>query len=317
MKYLIVGTGAVGATIGAFLLNTGKDVSFISRGKQLERLITQGLAINSDMIGKKTFKNIKAYNQNDFAGKADIIFVCVKSYSIDEIAPLIEKASHEKTLVIPILNTFETGKKLAQTVKTPVMFDGCIYVVSEIENTGAIKQTTNIFKIVFGRIDKKELPENAIKKLRNDLNEAKIESVFVDDINSAKFAKFSLTSAFACCGAYYDLEAKDFQQQGKYRTTVTEMLNEMKTLSKAMKLDIKVDIISESLKIIDKFNPTATASMQRDLKSKGQAQSEMSGLLFDVIKLSKKYNVKMPHYEEIAKKFSNKEDIVSAEVLAT
>lgn len=315
MKYLIVGTGAVGATIGAFLLSTGKDVSFISRGKQLERLIAKGLVIKSDMIGEKIFKNIKAYTQNDFAEKADIIFVCVKSYSIEEIAPLIEKASHEKTLVIPILNTFETGKKLAQTVKTPIMFDGCIYVVSEIENSGAIKQTTNIFRIIFGRIDEKTPQENIINALIKDLNESKIESEFVDDINSAKFAKFSLTSAFACCGAYYDIEAKDFHKQGIYRNTLIEMLGEMKTLSKAMNLNIKSDIVSESLAIIDKFNPTATASMQRDLKSKGQAQSEMSGLLFDVIKLSQKYNVKMPRYEEIAKKFSNKEDIISAEEL--
>ena len=311
MKYLIVGTGAVGATIGAFLLNAGKDVDFISRGKQLERLISKGLEINSDMIGEKTFKDIKAYSQNDFAGKVDIIFVCVKSYSIEEIAPLIEKVSNEKTLVIPILNTFETGKKLAQTVKTPIMLDGCIYVVSEIENSGEIKQTTNIFRIVFGRIDEKTPQENILNTLTKDLNEAKIESEFVDDINSAKFAKFSLTSAFACCGAYYDIEAKDFHKQGKYRTTLIEMLNEMKNLSKAMNLNIKSDIVSESLAIIDKFNPTATASMQRDLKLKGQNQSEMSGLLFDVIKLGQQYNVKMPRYEEIAHKFSNKKNIIN------
>jgi len=304
MKYIIAGTGAVGASIGAFLLNTGKDVSFISRGKQLEAMLNKGLTVKSDMIGEKTFNNIKAYTQNNFTEQADVIFVCVKSYSLDEIAPLIEKSSHENTLIIPILNTFETGKKLAQTVKTPIMFDGCIYVISEMENPGVIKQTTKIFKIVFGQVDEKPLPENILQKVLKDLGEAHIEAEFVNDINSAKFAKFSITSTFACCGAYYDLEAKDYQQEGKYRKILIEMLTEMKNLAQAMKLNIKTDIVTESIAVIDKFNPTATASMQRDLKYKGQAQSEMSGLLFDVIKLSQKYNVRMPHYEKIAENFS-------------
>lgn len=304
MKYLIAGTGAVGASIGAFLLNINKDVTFISRGNQLETLLNTGLTIKSDTIGDKIFKNIKAYNQNNFNEKVDVIFVCVKSYSLDEIAPLIEKASHEKTLVIPILNTFENGKKLKKIAKTPIMFDGCVYIVCEMESVATVKQTTDIFKIVFGRIDEKPLPQNAIETVLNDLKEAKIEADFVKDINSAKFEKYSITSTFACCGAYYDIVASDFQQEGKYRTVLTEMLKEMKNLSLAMRLDIKNDIVSNSLAIIDRFKPDTTASMQRDLKTKGQEKSEMDGLLFDVLKLAREYNVAMPHYEEIAKKFS-------------
>ena len=36
MKYLIVGSGGTGAAIGAFLANTGKDVTFMARGAHLE-----------------------------------------------------------------------------------------------------------------------------------------------------------------------------------------------------------------------------------------------------------------------------------------
>ena len=35
MKYLIVGSGGTGAAIGAFLANTGKDVTFMARGAHL------------------------------------------------------------------------------------------------------------------------------------------------------------------------------------------------------------------------------------------------------------------------------------------
>lgn len=38
MKYLILGTGGTGASIGAFLAAEGKDVTFMARGAHLEAM---------------------------------------------------------------------------------------------------------------------------------------------------------------------------------------------------------------------------------------------------------------------------------------
>lgn len=301
MKYLIIGAGAVGASIGAFLSVAKKDVTLVARGKHLQAIKQQGLKIKSDMLGSLTLTNINAFSQDEFEGKADVIFVCVKSYSIEEICPIIEKSSKSNTIVIPVLNTFKTGEKISAFVKTPAIFDGCIYIVSQIEDYGIISQTTNIFKIVFGETGNKCANKKTLQKLKQDLTDSQISFEHVNDINSAKFEKFSLTSAFASNGAFFDIEAKDVQTRGVYRNSLIKLLEEMKDLACAMNLNIKIDVVNDNLKIIDKFNPTATASMQRDLKYK--PESEINGLLFDVLKLGGKYNVKMPHYQEISEKF--------------
>ena len=77
MKYLVVGTGGVGGSIAGFLALAGKDVTCIARGKHLDAIRQKGLHLKSDLKGEH-FLPVKAYTAEEFEGKADVIFVCVK-----------------------------------------------------------------------------------------------------------------------------------------------------------------------------------------------------------------------------------------------
>ena len=82
MKYLIAGTGGVGGSIAGFLSLAGKDVTCIARGAHLQSIQTNGLKLKSDLKGEHTLR-IPATTAGEFNGKADVIFVCVKGYSVD------------------------------------------------------------------------------------------------------------------------------------------------------------------------------------------------------------------------------------------
>lgn len=86
MNYLIIGTGGVGGCIAGFLALAGKDVTCIARGKHLEAIRRQGLHLKSDLKGEH-FLRVKACTAEEYRGKADVILVCVKGYSIDSIRP--------------------------------------------------------------------------------------------------------------------------------------------------------------------------------------------------------------------------------------
>lgn len=98
MKYLIVGSGGTGAAIGAFLANTGKDVTFMARGAHLEAMKKNGLVLDSALKGKIELNNVKAYEGKDIHEKYDVIFVCVKSYSLKEVLPVIKNTRFKKHL---------------------------------------------------------------------------------------------------------------------------------------------------------------------------------------------------------------------------
>ena len=75
----------------------------------------------------------------------------------------------------------------------------------------------------------------------------------------------------------------------------------MDTLAKAMGIDFGMDIVNKNLTILDALAPTASTSMQRDLMLK--KESEIDGLIFEVVRLAHTYNVELPWYTKIAQAF--------------
>ena len=66
-----------------------------------------------------------------------------------------------------------------------------------------------------------------------------------------------------------------------------------------MGIHFEGDIVKTNLDILDSLTPEASTSMQRDVK-KGK-ESEIDGLIFEVVRMAKKYGVELPMYEKIAK----------------
>ena len=114
MKYVIVGTGGTGGCIGASLASGGQDVTFIARGDHLHTLRESGLYLESDLKGMLYIQPVQACTTEEYDQIADVILVCVKFYSLSSILPLLQKASDEHTVIIPILNVYGTGQLLSQ-----------------------------------------------------------------------------------------------------------------------------------------------------------------------------------------------------------
>lgn len=300
MKYLIAGTGGVGGSIAAFLALAGKDVTCIARGEHLAAIRERGLLLHSDLKGEHTLK-IDASTAEEFQGKADVIFVCVKGYSVDSITDLIKRAAHKDTVVIPILNVYGTGPRIQRLVPGVTVLDGCIYIVGFISGKGEITQMGKIFRLVYGAHKGTSVPEGVLEAIQYDLQESGIKAEISPDINRDTFVKWSFISAMAVTGAYYDVPMGEVQKSGKIRDTFIGLSRESAALGRKLGIEFKEDVIEYNLKVIDKLAPESTASMQKDLE-KGH-QSEVQGLLFDVIAAAEEQGIDIPTYRMVAEKF--------------
>ena len=108
MKYAIIGAGGCGGSIGAFLAEAGQDVTLIARGEHLAAIREHGICVESP---SRTFTvtDIKAVDEAGYAEIPDVLFVCVKGYSIPYISPFLREHSDAETLIVPILNIYGTG----------------------------------------------------------------------------------------------------------------------------------------------------------------------------------------------------------------
>lgn len=299
-KYLIVGTGGVGGSIAGFLALAGEDVTCIARGKHLEAMREHGLHLKSDLKGEH-FLPLQACTAEEYNDRADVIFVCVKGYSIDSIKDLLEKAAHSDTLVIPILNVYGTGPRIGRLVPRVTVLDGCIYIVGFVSGSGEITQMGKIFRLVFGARPEQGVAPERLEAIAHVLRNAGIKVDISDDINRDTFIKWSFISAMACTGAYHDVPMGALQHPGDERDTFIGLSRESTEIGRKMGITYQEDPIAYNLTVIDKLDPESTASMQKDI-AKGH-ESEIQGLLFDMIDLGKKMGVDMPTYHKVEQKF--------------
>lgn len=299
MKYLVIGAGGTGGSIGAYMTEAGKDVTLIARGEHLKKMQQQGLRMETMAKGDYTVYPIQVRDMGHYEEQPDVIFVCVKGYSLQEVVPFIRRVAKESTIVIPILNIYGTGGKLQEQLPELLVTDGCIYIAGEVKEPGTILLKGNIFRIVFGVRNPEELrPE--LFQIVKDLQESGIDGVLSDNIRRDALQKFAYVSPMAACGLYYHVSAGEIQKTGEPRDTFVKLMKEVDALAVAMEVPFLVDIVTTNLQILDALTPEASTSMQRDIYA-GKS-SEIDGLIYEVVRMGQQYGVPTPVYEMVAKK---------------
>jgi 2-dehydropantoate 2-reductase len=304
INYLVVGTGGVGGSIAGFLALAGKEVTCIARGAHLQAICEQGLKLKSDLKGIHSLQ-IPAYASEEFTGKADVIFVCVKGYSLESIAGLIQKASHKDTLIIPVLNVYGTGDRIQSMIENggAMALDGCIYIVSFVSAPGEITQMGKIFRLVYGVRKGTTVPAGKIQAIQADLTESGINAVISEDINQDTFIKWSYISAMALTGAYFDVPMREIQRAGEERDVFTGLSAESAEVGRKLNIPVPDDLVARNLKVLDGLDPDSTASLQKDIAK--EHESEIDDLLFNMIRMAEKTGVETPVYRKVAKYFSH------------
>lgn len=296
MKILVIGAGGTGAPIAAHLKNGGADVSVIARGEHLKAIKANGLTIKKS-DGTELNVKIDAYCEEEYSEKADVILVTVKSYSIDSVIPLIRKAAHENTVVIPLLNVFTTGEYLSEKLPELYVVDGTMYIVSSIKEPGVITMNADIFKVIFGERkgqEAKPVLDTIAKEMRN----CRIFAQHTPEIRKEALLKFSFVSPLAATGVYHKCRAGDMQKEGKERETFISLVSEVEALANSMGIVFDESLTQRSLKLLSARTPDMIASMQRDVEA--GKQSEFDGLIHSVAKISKEKGLGLKTYEMIS-----------------
>ena len=320
MKYIIIGAGGTGGILGFYMTKAGKDVTLIARNAHLEAMQKQGLSVEKMWTNETETIPVGAESMESYEAKgekADVILVCVKKYSLDSCIPFIQDISHENTIVVPVLNVYGTGAYLQEKLPKVLVTDGCIYVSANIKQAGVLLQHGEILRVFFGVREKEDLKklngqsdgeykaERLLKKIAQDFKDSGIDGILSDNIKRDALTKFSYVSPIGTAGLYLHAVAGDFQREGEARELFKTLIREIVTLANAMGITFEEDLVERNLKILSNLPEEATTSMQRDV-IEGK-QSEIDGLVYEVVRMAKKYGVEVPAYERAAEKFREME----------
>lgn len=320
MKYIIIGAGGTGGILGFYMTKAGKDVTLIARNAHLEAMKKQGLSVQKMWTNETETIPVSAESMESYEAKgekADVILVCVKKYSLDSCIPFIQNISHKNTIVVPVLNVYGTGAYLQEKLPELLVTDGCIYVSANIKQAGVLLQHGEILRVFFGVREKENLKklngqldgeykaERLLKKIAQDFKDSGIDGILSDNIKRDALTKFSYVSPIGTAGLYLHAVAGDFQREGEARELFKTLIREIVTLANAMGITFEEDLVERNLKILSNLPEEATTSMQRDVME--GKQSEIDGLVYEVVRMAKKYGGEVPAYERAAEKFREME----------
>lgn len=310
MKYAIIGAGGTGGILGFYMTKADRDVTLIARGRHLAAMQEKGLAVEKMWDGTTEIIPVKAMDMEHYDEQPDVVLVCVKGYSLEDTIPFIQRVAKPSTIVIPVLNIYGTGAKMQEQLPKLLVTDGCIYVSANIKEPGVLIQHGRILRVVYGvrnmssqKVNIKRAHEemlDALKDIKKDFDDSGIDGVLSENIQRDALEKFSYVSPIGAAGLYYHATAADFQREGKQRETFKTMIREIAALAEAMGVPFERDMVEVNLKILSSLAPEATTSMQRDVME--GKDSEIDGLVYEVVRMGERYHVPVPMYAKVAEK---------------
>ena len=299
MKYAIIGAGGTGGILGFYMTKAGKDVTLIARGRHLAAMQESGLAVEKMWDGTTETIPVKAADMDHYSERPDVILVCVKGYSLEDTIPFIQRVANPSTIVIPVLNIYGTGAKMQEKLPNLLVTDGCIYVSANIKEPGVLIQHGKILRVVYGVREKEEY-DPRLEEIKQDFDVSGIDGVLSENIRRDALEKFSYVSPIGAAGLYFHATAADFQREGEEREAFKTMIREIAALAEAMGVPFERDMVDVNLKILSTLAPEATTSMQRDVME--GKDSEIDGLVYEVVRMGERYHVPVPMYEKVAEK---------------
>lgn len=310
MKYAIIGAGGTGGILGFYMTKADRDVTLIARGRHLAAMQEKGLAVEKMWDGTTETIPVKATDMEHYDEQPDVVLVCVKGYSLEDTIPFIQRVAKPSTIVIPVLNIYGTGAKMQEKLPKLLVTDGCIYVSANIKEPGVLSQHGRILRVVYGvrnmssqKVNDKRAHEEILDDLKNikkDFDDSGIDGVLSENIQRDALEKFSYVSPIGAAGLYYHATAADFQREGEQRETFKTMIREITALAEAMGVPFERDMVEVNLKILSSLAPEATTSMQRDVMD--GKDSEIDGLVYEVVRMGERYHVPVPMYAKVAEK---------------
>jgi len=147
MRVAIMGSGGVGAYVGARLQAAGEQVAFIARGAHLAALRADGLRIEHPQHPLH-LPEVQATDTPADIGPVDVVVFAVKLWDTDTAARQIAPLVGDGTRVLTLQNGIDSVALIGRHVDPARVRGGVIYVSAVIDRPGVIRSPGGLHQIV-------------------------------------------------------------------------------------------------------------------------------------------------------------------------
>jgi len=301
MRIAMVGIGGIGGYFGGKLAReyavSGKhEIIFIARGEHLKAIQQNGLQLFTREGDYIAWPNIATDNLAA-SGMFDVVFFCVKSYSLESSALSLKNNIDKNTVVIPLLNGVDSAERLRAILPQADIVAGSVYIITHIEKPGVVRQENGACKLTFGTDDQESTRKYSC--ILDVLLQAKINAVLTDKISESLWTKYLLMCPLATLTAATGKTYGAILEDGVLREKLQGMMQEVATVAEACHIDLPENAVDKTMEMVSRFGFNAKTSMQLD-KESGK-QTEVDTLTAYLIRTGRKLGILLPLHNEFYK----------------
>ncbi len=289
MRIAVVGAGGVGGLVGGFLAHAGADVTFVARGAQLAALRFGGLRVESPR-GSFRLPTVEVSDDPAALRPADAVIVAVKGWQVAEVAPRLRSLLVAGGFAVPLENGVEAADTLARAVGEERVVGGLCHMFAWIEAPGFIRHAGDLLRVTLG--ERRGGRSARVEALAKALQDARVDVVISHDVEAALWEKFVFFAAFSGVGAVTRAPAGVIRSLPETRAMLVAAMEEVAAVAHARGVRLADDAAQKALAVIDRLQPDAAASMQRDIQ--GGRPSELIDQTGAVVRMGREAGVQVP-----------------------
>ena len=265
VSVVVVGAGAIGASIAVRLMEAGKQVVISANGERKARYLKQGFVVN----GRQYFLPVKDKYEAD---PADLVIIAVKNYSLEEAIEEMRPYVSINTIILSLLNGIDAVPRLRREFGE----DSVPYAM--ILGIDALREENRVQYLAKGRIfcgfEKEKVEKNAptLAVLEEFFGTSDIAFVVPEDIVKEIWFKFMINVGLNQWSALIRAPYRLFQDSPHGQELLSKTMIEVISLSKRYGGNLEETDIDRAIAVLKTLAPQGKTSMLQDVEARRQTE---------------------------------------------
>lgn len=311
MKIAVVGAGAIGGYVGAWLSAAGEDVTFIARGANLDAIRRDGMRVIGEE-GKETVARASAFERTADAGPQDAIILAVKAHQVATIARDIAALCHDETAIVTMQNgipwwyfqkhggayegtpvrSADPDGSIARAIDPDRIIGSVVYPAATLESPGVVHVVEGK-RFTLGELDGGTTPR--IQAISAAFTRAGFKAPVIADIRSEIWLKLWGNLSFNPISALTHATLIGLLQFPLTRELSIEMMREAEAVANKLGITFRVGI-DKRIAGAEKVGEHKT-SMLQDVEA--GRPTEIEALVGSVVELGRLTSTPTPHIDAV------------------
>ena len=259
MRIAVIGAGAIGGMLAVRLALSGQTVTVIDQGTHLDAIRANGLKLVHHDGSEELARTVRAVASCAEAGLQDLVFLALKTYVLEAVAPQMPALFGDDTIVVPLQNGLPwwyfqnfSGPHAGYRLQTadpngtierniePRRLIGCVvYPAGEIVAPGVIRHLEGE-RFPVGELDGSESAR--VKKVSETLIAAGLKAPVLADIRSEIWLKLWGNMSFNPISALTHATLVDICQEPATRELAADMMREAQAIAAKLGVSFRVPL---------------------------------------------------------------------------